>query len=157
MRTLFIGLVILLVMPAAYAEESSPVFTTGFDHVGLSVSDLESSTVFFTQTLGWSLRGRDVDYPATFVTDGNMLITLWQVSNPDQSIAFDRKNNVGLHHLAISVSSFAALNSLHRRFQQLPNVKIEFAPELASGGPAKNMMIREPSGNRLEFRHTPER
>lgn len=32
---------------------------------------------------------------------------------------------------------------------------IELAPELAYGDPTKHMMIREPSGNRIEFAHTP--
>jgi lactoylglutathione lyase len=31
------------------------------------------------------------------------------------------------------------------------NITIEFAPEKIGKGPTQHMMIREPSGNRIEF------
>jgi lactoylglutathione lyase len=92
-----------------------------------------------------------------FVTDGEIFLTLWQSTNPDSTIAFDRKKNVGLHHLALTVTSFEALDELHERFKNTEGVIIEFAPELNGGGPTKHMMIREPSGNRLEFTYSPPR
>jgi lactoylglutathione lyase len=128
------------------------ILTAGFNHVGLTVKDLNASTQFFVDTLGWELKGKDTSYPASFVSDGAMLITLWQAKSPEKTISFDRKNNVGLHHLAISVKNSEALDELYLRFKQVPAVVIEFAPELSYGGPAKHMMIREPSGNRLEFK-----
>jgi len=131
--------------------------TSGFNHVGLSVTDLESSTRFFTETLGWDLSGRDEEYPATFLTDGEMFLTLWRVTEPATAVKFNRKNNVGLHHLAISVASFDILDELYERVKSVDGVVIEFAPELAYGGPTKHMMIREPSGNRIEFAHNPPR
>ena len=158
-RTLVAGLALLLFLSAGSdAEETaSRVMTSGFNHVGLSVTDLEKSTRFFTDTLGWTLSGRDDEYPATFLTDGQMFLTLWRVQNPDEAIAFDRKNNVGLHHLAISVASFEILDELYERVKAVDGVVIEFAPEQAYGGPTRHMMIREPSGNRLEFAHNPPR
>ena len=148
-----------LFLPIASGEEeiSKRVMTSGFNHVGLSVTDLDRSTEFFTQTLGWRLTGRDEDYPATFMTDGEMFLTLWRVNDPDTAVKFDRKNNVGLHHLAISVASFDILDELYERVKTVEGVVIEFPPELAYGGPTKHMMIREPSGNRLEFAHNPPR
>lgn len=128
------------------------ILTTGFNHVGLTVKDLSASTKFFTDTLGWELKGEDTSYPASFISDGTMLITLWQAKAPNKAIEFDRKNNVGLHHLAISVKNSDALDELYERFKKVPSVVIEFSPELSYGGPAKHMMIREPSGNRLEFK-----
>ena len=129
--------------------------TKGFHHIGLTVSDLEASTAFFTDTLGWKLLGKDTKYPATFVSDQSMMIALWQAKDPENAVPFDRRHNIGLHHLAISVESFDALYKLHKRVSQTPGVVIEFPPEPAYGGPSKHMMLREPSGNRLEFRHTP--
>jgi len=129
--------------------------TAGVNHVGLSVLYLDKSTKFFTDTLGWKLSGQDPDYPASFLTDGEMFLTLWQVSDPESAVKFDRKNNVGLHHLAISVASFDKLDVIYEKVKQVDGVVIEFAPELAYGGPTKHMMIREPSGNRLEFAHNP--
>jgi lactoylglutathione lyase len=146
------ALIALLAVGGDVAAESS---VGGIDHVGLAVTDLGASERFFTETLGFTLTRRDDDYPAVFMTNGSVIVTLWRVQDPATAVPFDRRNNVGLHHLAFAVESFAALDALHGRLEQVPNVRIEFAPEPLSGGPAKHMMIREPSGNRLEFIHRP--
>ena len=129
--------------------------TSGFDHIGLTVKDLDASTHFFIDVLGWKRAGGDPRYPANFVTDGKMFLTLWAVQDTKNLTEFNRKSNVGLHHLAITISSFKLLEKIYQRAKAHPGVVIEFAPELAYGGPAKHMMLREPSGNRLEFKHAP--
>lgn len=142
-----------MVVPATFAgaqDEGKPV-TRGVNHIGLAVKHLERSVAFFTDTLGWKTVGGVPDYPSVFVTDGNMFLTLWRVTNPATAVDFDRKNNVGLHHLAITVESLDALNMLHEKFKHVDDLRIEFAPELLGEGPTTHMMIREPSGNRLEF------
>ena len=154
MKKFILALGLLLTINPVVAEEQQPL-TSGFNHVGLSVINLDISTRFFTDTLGWTLSGEDPDYPASFLSDGEMFLTLWQVSDPASAVEFDRKNNVGLHHLAISVPSFEALDEIYARVKEVEGVVIEFAPEPAYGGPTKHMMIREPSGNRLEFAHNP--
>ena len=116
---------------------------------------LDKSTWFFTDILGWQLKGEDPDYPASFLSDGEMFLTLWQVEDPVNAVKFDRKNNVGLHHLAFTVPGFEELDALYEILKKVDGVVIEFAPELAYGGPTKHMMIREPSGNRLEFAYNP--
>ena len=136
-------------------EDKAAPLTQGINHLGLTVTDLEASTAFFTETLGWRLAGGFPDYPSKFVTDGKLFLTLWQTTDPENAIPFDRKNNVGLHHLALTVDSFETLDRLHGIFERTNGVVIEFAPELNGGGPTKHMMIREPSGNRIEFAHTP--
>lgn len=135
-------------------EKNTPEKVTGaFDHIGLAVSDLDASVDFFVEALGFKLSGRDPKYPAAFMSNGEMGLTLWQTS--DDAVAFNRKSNVGLHHLAIRITSFEALDALYQKIKDIPGVVIEFSPELAYGGPAKHMMIREPSGNRLELIHRP--
>jgi len=136
-------------------NKNSQVMTQGLSHLGLTVSKLDQTTLFFTDTLGWRLAGEKPQYPAKFVTDGDMFITLWQVSNIEEKVDFDRKNNVGLHHLALSVSSKENLNKLYERFKNVDDLVIEFAPELNGQGPTVHMMIREPSGNRIEFSYRP--
>lgn len=136
-------------------NENSSVLTQGLSHLGLTVSKLEQTTLFFTETLGWKLAGEKPQYPAKFVTDGKMFVTLWQVTNLDSVISFDRKNNVGLHHLALSVASKENLDLLYERFKTVKDLEIEFAPELNGQGPTIHMMIKEPSGNRIEFTYRP--
>ncbi len=129
----------------------------GVNHVGLTVTKLNESENFFIQHAGFRLLGRDNSYPSTFLSNDEVMITLWRVSNTDSHVSFDRKNNVGLHHLAFNVDSFESLEQLHKSLKKDPLVKIEFAPELLGRGPAKHMMVYEPSGNRIEFIHRPGR
>lgn len=129
----------------------------GINHLGLTVSDLDASEKFFTEVLGFELLGRDDEYPSVAVGNDEILITLWRVTDNDAAVEFDRKNNIGLHHLAFDVGSFEELDALHEVLLHIPMVVIEFSPEPLSGGPTKHMMIREPSGNRLEFIHNPPR
>lgn len=154
MKPIYIALtlfVALIVSPVNADEQA----VGGMDHIALSVSNLEASTDFFVETLGFKVAGRDQEYPAAFLNNGQMSLTLWQTS--DEPVAFDRKRNVGLHHLAIRVSSFEALDALYETVKEFEGVVIEFSPELSYGGPAKHMMIREPSGNRIELVHRPNR
>ena len=127
----------------------SDCVTLGVHHVGLTVSDLEASSRFFTSTLGWQQAGGNPDYPAVFVSDGTVMLTLWQTKN-SAVVAFNKDKNVGLHHLALRVASIDVLNALHKKLVE-SGIKIEFAPELLREGPTQHMMCYEPSGNRIEF------
>lgn len=129
--------------------------TYGFDHVGLSVRDLASSRNFFCDCLGWRVVGERPDYPAAFVSDGHGVLTLWQVESPDKAIAFNRRTNVGLHHLALAVVDRAGLDALYQRVSNWPGVVVEFGPQLAGAGPKTHFMVREPSGVRIEFAFDP--
>lgn len=125
--------------------------TQGLNHLGLAVSDLEATTRFFTECLGWEESGRDESYPRTAVSDGTIRLTLWEVDNSLSVETFNRRKNVGLHHLAITVPTEDALKLLSERVSSWDGVEIEFAPELVGKGPRKHMMFNEPSGIRLEF------
>jgi catechol 2,3-dioxygenase-like lactoylglutathione lyase family enzyme len=131
-------------------QEESPL-TVGVHHVGLAVRDLEQSSRFFRDCLGWRVVGERPDYPASFVSDGHTLITLWQVEAPDRCARFDRRQNVGLHHLALKVADRAALDTLYERVAAWPGVSVEFPPEPLGNGPVVHCMIYEPGGIRIEF------
>lgn len=151
----------LLLLLALLYTFSHPVLAaepvTGIDHLGLSVTDLAASEQFFAEYGNFKTLGRNEQYPAVFLGNGFVVVTLWQIEDTQSAIQFDRKKNVGLHHVALSVTSFAALDELYRRLQQDESVRIEFAPELLGGGPARHMIVYEPSGNRVEFVHRPPR
>ena len=124
--------------------------TQGTHHIGLTVSRLEASAAFFTGLLGWNEVRRDDSYPAIFVSDGTLMVTLWQTQT-NTPIDFDKNANIGLHHLALKVVSETQLNEIYQMMENAADVSIEFAPELLREGPAKHMMCFEPSGIRVEF------
>ncbi|WP_428240008.1 VOC family protein [Gynuella sp.] len=124
--------------------------TRGINHLGLAVRNLTDTRNFFVNLLGWTESGYDADYPKTAVSDGVVRLTLWQVDHHHPVYEFDRRHNIGLHHLALEVETEADLDELHQCL--LDNgITIEFAPELLSGGPRKHMMCYEPGGIRIEF------
>ena len=125
--------------------------TCGVDHVGLSVRDLASTRNFFCDCLGWRVVGERANYPAVFVSDGHDIVTLWQVESPSEAIPFDRRANVGLHHLALAVVDQIGLDALYKRVSGWPDVLVEFGPELSGTGPKIHFMVREPGGARIEF------
>lgn len=123
--------------------------TSGTHHIGLTVSNLEESAEFFISLLNWQEVRRNDEYPAFFVSDGEIMLTLWAVKDQPGN-SFNRKSNVGLHHLALTVSNEEALDILYEKLSS-SNIEIEFAPELLRDGPAKHMMCYDPSGIRIEF------
>ena len=130
---------------------SDQAVTQGAHHIGLTVPNLAQTRAFFLDTLGFSQVGEVPDYPAVFLTDGTTMITLWQAADPATAVAFDRKNVIGLHHLALKVAGPDALETLHAKLQTTPDVEIEFAPEPLGDGPVRHMMTAIPGGIRVEF------
>jgi hypothetical protein len=96
--------------------------TVGVDHIGLSVRNLESTRRFFCDCLGWNIIGERPEYPAVFVSDGSQMVTLWQVESPECAVAFDRRANIGLHHLALAVADRPGLDALHERVASWPTL-----------------------------------
>ena len=119
------------------------------------MSDLDATIGFFVETLGWKLLGRNDRYPAGFVSDGTVMVTLRRVTDPATAMPFDRKANVGLHHLSLSVPSEEILYDLHARLRDTSDVRIETPPEPMGSGPTQHMFVFEPSGNRIEFTARP--
>ncbi len=125
--------------------------TRGAHHVGLTVPDLAKTRAFFVDTLGYQQVGEVPAYPAVFLSDGATMITLWQAANPETAVPFDRKNVIGLHHLALGVENVDALDDLYGALQTNDDVAVEFAPEPLGDGPAQHMMCAIPGGIRVEF------
>lgn len=130
--------------------ETNTRWTEGAHHVGLTVPDLAAARSFFEGGLGFEKVGEIPDYPAEFVSDGNIMITLWAADGGHRATPFDRRKNLGLHHLALRVPA-AGLDRLHRRLAERDDVEIEFAPESLGGGPARHFMTRIPGNLRVEF------
>jgi catechol 2,3-dioxygenase-like lactoylglutathione lyase family enzyme len=125
--------------------------TRGIDHLGLTVPNLDVTRDFFVNCLGWKEVGAKPDYPAVFVSDGHLLLTLWQLKDEANKVEFDRRKNVGLHHLALKAASKEAFTTLFERVSSWPGVKVEFPPEDLGKGPKRHTMVYEPGGVRIEF------
>ena len=132
-------------------EEAALNFTQGVHHIGLTVPSLNETKEFFLNVLGFKQVGEKPAYPAVFISDGTIMITLWQATNPEMAIKFDRHNNIGLHHIALAVPDVERLNTLHQRLIEIESVAIEFKPEPLGDGPTQHMMCAIPGGVRVEF------
>ena len=125
--------------------------TQGPHHIGLTVPNIIETRNFFVDILGFKQVHEVPDYPAIFVSDGTIMLTLWQAADPPNATPFDRKNNIGLHHFALKVDNLETLNSIHQTLLQTKGVEIEFTPEPLGGGPSQHMMFYIPGGIRLEL------
>ncbi len=129
--------------------------TQGAHHIGLTVPDIAETRDFFTTVLGYDVVGERPAYPAVFVSDGTVMITIWQATDPASATPFNRKTNVGLHHLALKVAGHDALSDLAAKLDAHEGVEIEFAPEALGETPLRHMMTTIPGGVRVEFIATP--
>ena len=127
---------------------TTSAITQGIHHAGLTVPDLTAAQRFFVETLGFSTVGAIDDYPAVFLSDGSVMITLWQVKDRSRAVPFDRHQNIGLHHMALQV---ADLEAVHERLTAADDVAIEFDPEPLGQGPTRHLMCTIPGGVRIEF------
>ena len=126
-------------------------YTKGINHLGLSVNRIDQTRDFFVNLLGWTESGYDASYPRTAVTDGSIRLTLWQVDQHSEPTMFNRRKNIGLHHVALEVESEEQLKTLYQKVKRWPGAEIEFSPECLGDGPRKHMMCYEPGGIRVEF------
>ena len=122
--------------------------TSGAHHIGLTVPNIHATCTFFTEALGFHQVGEVADYPAIFVSDGTIMLTLWQTEDPTQANAFDRRKNIGLHHFALQAKDLA---SLAPKLAARDDVEIEFAPEPLGDTSIRHMMCHIPGGIRLEL------
>ena len=129
----------------------SQALTQGAHHVGLTVPDLDAAVAFFVEALGFQQVGEVPDYPAAFVSDGTVMITLWRAEDPASATPFDRRKNIGLHHLALRVNGEEALKSLAVTLNNRADAEIEFEPEPLGDTPLRHMMCRIPGNIRLEL------
>ena len=131
-------------------QTTNGAITQGAHHIGLTVPDLDRTRAFFLDTLGFDQVGEVPDYPAVFLSDSNTMITLWQATDPNNAVPFDRKNVIGLHHLALNVST-ESLDDLYESLKDTDDVDIEFSPEPLGDLPVRHMMCNIPGGIRVEF------
>ncbi len=122
--------------------------TQGAHHIGLTVPDIQAARDFFVSALGFSQVGEVPAYPAFFVSDQQIMITLWQAEDPAAATPFDRRKNLGLHHLALAVTD---LDQLAQQLATRRDVTLEFEPEPLGQSGLRHLMCRIPGNLRLEL------
>ena len=130
-------------MPSTNAQ------TQGIHHLGLTVVDVVAASEFFIDALGFKEVARKPDYPAIFVSDGTVMLTLWQVQ--ETGADFDRKANIGLHHFALRLAPGVDLITLSETLSARADVTLEFKPEPLGSNGLQHMMCLIPGNIRLEL------
>ena len=126
--------------------------TRGIHHVGLTIPDIDQARAFFCGVLNFDEVGGVPDYPAIFVSDGTILLTLWQAGDPPTARAFDRRANIGLHHLSLAVADDAALDAVWEKVRAVPDVVVDAAPgPIRPGSATRHFLVFMPGGIRMEF------
>ena len=126
--------------------------TQGVHHVGLTVPDLDQARAFFCGTLGFDEVGGVPAYPSIFLSDGAILLTLWRAADPMTARAFDRRANIGLHHLSLAVANDAALDRAWDKVRAHPHVIVDAVPgPIRAGSATRHFLVFIPGGIRIEF------
>lgn len=126
--------------------------TSGIHHIGLTVPDLDEARDFFCGLLGFDVVGGVPAYPSIFVSDGAILLTLWRAADPLNARAFDRRANIGLHHLSLAVADDAALDKAWEKVSVHPDVIIDAPPgAIRPGSATRHFLVFIPGGIRIEF------
>lgn len=126
--------------------------TKGVHHIGLTVPDLDQARDFFCGLLGFDEVGGVPAYPSIFVSDGDILLTLWRAADPVTARAFDRRANIGLHHLSLAVADDAALDEAWEMVSAHPEVAVDAPPSpIRPGSATRHFLVFVPGGIRIEF------
>lgn len=126
--------------------------TCGVHHIGLTVPDLDQARAFFCDVLGFEEVGGVPAYPSIFVSDGTILLTLWRAADPLTARAFDRRANIGLHHLSLAVADDAALDRAWEKVTADSAVVVDAAPgPIRPGSTTRHFLVFIPGGIRIEF------
>ncbi len=119
-------------------------------HVGLNVSDLSRSTMFYQEVLGFQVIGESQEEGRRFVFLGDgekLVLTLWE-----QSEGRFGKDQPGLHHLSFQVENMEQVVAYQDKLRQLnvPLIYEGIVPHgegMASGG----IFFEDPDGIQLEI------
>jgi lactoylglutathione lyase len=119
-------------------------------HIGLNVKEIDRSTQFYKNVLGYQVIGESHENGNHFAflgQDNQVKLTLWQ-----QTTSEFNKQLAGLHHLAFQVDSIERVQEAQKRLKDL-GVKFiydEIVPHRA-GAQSGGIFFEDPDGIRLEI------
>ena len=116
-------------------------------HVVLNVSNVEASTKFYTEVLGFEI-SRQTDF-GTFLTCGKIHhdVALFQAPEGAPPVS---QGQIGLNHVAIQVEDMETLKAFYQRFKE-HNVPLD---HLTDHGMTASVYFYDPEDNRVELYYT---
>ena len=110
-------------------------------HVVLNVKDVEESTKFYTEVLGFHI-SKQTD-TATFLTCGKIHHDLALFKS---RIPYKTKDGLGLNHMAIQVEDFEALTAYYRILEHMDVIE-----RCTDHGMTCSIYLTDPDGNGIEL------
>ncbi|MFN2124979.1 MAG: VOC family protein [Candidatus Promineifilaceae bacterium] len=129
----------------------SSIKTGALHHLTLTVTDVERSTAFYKDHLGFEIIVQ-FEPGRVLLSNGSLLLALGPAYSPEKTAAGDRFSEfrVGLDHLSLSVENLAALQEAAAYFddQGIPRGEIK---DLGEGFGIYVMAFRDPDNIQLEL------
>ena len=114
----------------------------------LRVADLERSTAFYRDVLGFRIAERDPEHGGVFMTLGDDFHTIDLFPHPDPAAADSpTRSHVGVAHIAFQVASFDDLRDAYATLQS-HGIAIDRAMDHVN---QRSIYFAYPDGNRLEI------
>ena len=110
-------------------------------HLVLNVKDVEESTKFYTEVLGFHI-SKQTD-TATFLTCGKIHHDLALFKS---RIPYKTKDGLGLNHMAIQVEDFEALTAYYRILEHMDIIE-----RCTDHGMTCSIYLTDPDGNGIEL------
>ena len=110
-------------------------------HVVLNVKDVEESTKFYTDVLGFHISKQSDT--ATFLTCGKIHHDLALF---ESRIPYKTKDGLGLNHMAIQVEDFEALSAYYALLEPM-----NITERCTDHGMTRSIYLTDPDGNGIEL------
>jgi catechol 2,3-dioxygenase-like lactoylglutathione lyase family enzyme len=132
---------------AGSAQESTPVKVKKLGHVVFAVSDIERTTKFWTEMMGFQVSDRN-EYGMVFLRYGSdhHTIALVPAKTNDEG---PKEGRPGFHHCALEVGSVSELFKI-RDFLRARGVPIVYEGRRGAGG-NPGVEFRDPDGFNIEL------
>jgi catechol 2,3-dioxygenase len=115
-------------------------------HLVLNVKDVEASTKFYTEILGFEISLQRPDGSGTFLTCGKIHHDLALFKAPEDAAPVT-PGGLGLNHFAVQVEDLDALKEVYHTLQE-HGVPIQRTTDHHM---TKSVYFHDPDGNRIEF------
>ena len=115
-------------------------------HIVLNVTDVERSTAFYRDVVGFQVSRYRPDGSGAFLTCGLVHHNLALFKAPPGA-PLKTDGNIGLNHFAFKVETYEALQEAHRRLRE-HNAVINFT---ADHGMTRSVYFQDPDGLEMEL------